>query len=72
MGETMRLTVNGIEHEVTARAPVPLIHVLRNDLGLTGTRYGCGQEQCGACMVLIDGVPAYACTREVGTSPAAR
>lgn len=44
-----------------------LLDVLRNDLALPGTRYGCGAEQCGACSVLIDGVPAYACGREVGT-----
>jgi nicotinate dehydrogenase subunit A len=41
--------------------------VLRNHLGLMGTRYGCGLEQCGCCMVLVDGQPTYACTREVGT-----
>jgi len=42
-----------------------LIYVLRNELGLIGTRYGCGQEQCGSCMVLIDGEPSYACARAV-------
>jgi len=63
----MRLTVNGTDHEVTAHPADPLIYVLRNALGLKGTRYGCGQEQCGACMVLVDGEPAYACTREAGT-----
>jgi nicotinate dehydrogenase subunit A len=41
--------------------------VLRNHLGLMGTRYGCGLEQCGCCMVLLDGEPVYACTREIGT-----
>ena len=45
----------------------PLLDVLRNHLGLMGTRYGCGLEQCGSCMVLVDGEPAYACTREIGT-----
>ncbi|MBT3778840.1 MAG: (2Fe-2S)-binding protein, partial [Rhodospirillaceae bacterium] len=44
-------------------ADLPLIYVLRNELGLTGTRYGCGLEQCGSCMVLIDGEPSYACAR---------
>jgi nicotinate dehydrogenase subunit A len=63
----MRLMVNGIGREVAARAGEPLIYVLRNALGLTGTRYGCGLEQCGACLVLIDGAPAHACTREAGT-----
>src|SRR5213595_507613 len=46
---------------------MPLLAVLRNTLGLSGTRFGCGLEQCGACMVLVDGEPAYACTREVST-----
>ncbi|MBT4166789.1 MAG: (2Fe-2S)-binding protein, partial [Rhodospirillaceae bacterium] len=46
-----------------AEADLPLIYVLRNELGLTGTRYGCGLEQCGSCMVLIDGEPSYACAR---------
>jgi aerobic-type carbon monoxide dehydrogenase small subunit (CoxS/CutS family) len=41
--------------------------VLRDDLGLRGSRFGCGTEQCGACMVLIDGEPAYSCAREVET-----
>ena len=45
----------------------PLLDVLRNELGLKGSRYGCGLEQCGSCMVLVDGEPAYACSREVGT-----
>jgi nicotinate dehydrogenase subunit A len=41
--------------------------VLREELGLRGTRFGCGTEQCGACMVLVDGEPVTSCTREVGT-----
>ena len=45
----------------------PLLDVLRNHLDLKGTRYGCGLEQCGTCMVLIDGRPEYSCAREVGT-----
>jgi nicotinate dehydrogenase subunit A len=44
-----------------------LLDVLRNDLGLTGARYGCGAEQCGSCTVLVDGVPVHACGRELGT-----
>ena len=65
--EATRLTVNGTEISVTAPPATPLLDVLRNHLGLMGTRYGCGLEQCGACMVLVDGEPVYACTREVGT-----
>ena len=62
MDQTFSLTVNGAAVEVTAHAAAPLIDVLRNALALTGTRFGCGAEQCGACMVLIDGAPSYACT----------
>ena len=64
---TTTLTVNGQTRQISAAATTPLIDVLRNQLGLTGTRYGCGLEQCGSCMVLVDGKPVYACTREVGT-----
>lgn len=59
--------VNGTTREVEAAETVSLLEVLRNHLGLRGTRYGCGLEQCGCCMVLVDGEPAYACTRDVGT-----
>ncbi len=45
----------------------PLLAVLRDDLALRGSRFGCGTEQCGACMVLIDGEPAYSCAREIET-----
>jgi nicotinate dehydrogenase subunit A len=58
-------TVNGRKVAVTEDDRTPLLDVLRNTLGITGPRYGCGQELCGACMVLIDGVPAHACTREL-------
>ena len=55
--------VNEKSQDVDADPSTPLIYVLRNYLGLTGVRYGCGLEQCGSCMVLIDGEPAYACNR---------
>src|SRR3981081_2185373 len=45
----------------------PLLSVLRNELGLRGTRFGCGTEQCGACMVLIDGKPEFSCAREIAS-----
>ena len=61
------LTVNGSARSVDVPETTTLLDVLRNHLGLMGTRYGCGLEQCGCCMVLVDGQPAYACTREVGT-----
>jgi nicotinate dehydrogenase subunit A len=52
---------------VTALETTPLLDVLRNQLDLKGARYGCGLEQCGSCMVLLDGEPIYACSREIGT-----
>ena len=57
--------VNGRTHTVSADGAEPLLHVLRDRLGLKGTRYGCGTEQCGACMVLLDGQPAHSCTRSL-------
>ncbi len=71
MAETFELTINGETRRVEAAGQTPLIYVLRNELGLTGTRYGCGLEQCGSCMVLIDGAPAYACTREAASAAGA-
>jgi nicotinate dehydrogenase subunit A len=63
----LELTVNGTTQRISAPEATPLIYVLHNELGLTGSRYGCGLEQCGSCMVLVDGEPVYACTRDVGT-----
>ncbi|MEM7407622.1 MAG: (2Fe-2S)-binding protein [Pseudomonadota bacterium] len=56
------LHVNGRTARATCHQDDTLLHVLRNHLDLKGTRFGCGLEQCGACTVLIDGVPRYACT----------
>jgi nicotinate dehydrogenase subunit A len=58
---SLRLQVNGVEHEVQAEDDTPLLYVLRHDLGLKGTRFGCGANQCGACHVLIDGKSLAAC-----------
>jgi len=58
--------VNGRTVSVQANETTPLLDVLRNELGLKGARYGCGLEQCGSCMVLLDGEPVFACSREVG------
>ena len=56
------LRVNGVSRDVESDDPdVPLVYVLRNDLGLTGTRVGCGLAQCGACTVLIDGRAVRSC-----------
>jgi len=59
------LDVNGTHRETHAAGDTPLIYVLRNDFGLAATRFGCGTEQCGACVVLADGQPVYACTLPV-------
>jgi nicotinate dehydrogenase subunit A len=64
---SVELTVNGRAVSVAADAATPLLDVLRNALDLKGSRYGCGLEQCGTCMVLIDGEPSYSCAREVGS-----
>lgn len=55
------LTVNGMTHEVDAEPDTPLLWVLREQLGLTGTKYGCGIAACGACTVQIEGQPARSC-----------
>jgi nicotinate dehydrogenase subunit A len=67
MSGSLELVVNGKTVRVEAGDAVPLIAVLREELALRGTRYGCGTEHCGSCMVLIDGEPAYACTRTIDT-----
>ncbi|HZP76486.1 MAG TPA: (2Fe-2S)-binding protein [Pseudolabrys sp.] len=67
MPQTINLTVNGAPTQVTVeRDDVPLLAVLRNALGLVGTRFGCGLEQCGCCTVLIDGAAEKSCTRPIG------
>jgi nicotinate dehydrogenase subunit A len=57
----MNLTVNGTTRAVQAKPDTPLLYVLRNDLGLVGSRFGCGSGLCGACYVLIDGRPMASC-----------
>ena len=60
------LTVNGRAISVTVEnEETPLLAVLRNELGLVGTRFGCGLEQCGCCMVLIDGAPQKSCAKPI-------
>lgn len=66
MAGTITLTVNGVGREVAAADDAPLLWVLRNHLGLKAARFGCGHERCGACMVLLDGEPAYSCTLPLG------
>ncbi|HSN41440.1 MAG TPA: (2Fe-2S)-binding protein [Burkholderiales bacterium] len=55
------ITVNGTSHEIPADPETPLLYVLRNDLKLKGTRFGCGTGLCGACMVIIDGKAVQSC-----------
>lgn len=57
----LKLKVNGREHEVAAEPKTPLLYILRNDLGLKGTRFGCGTGHCGACTVLMDGKAVQSC-----------
>ena len=72
MSQSFDLIINGRARSVSADEQATLLDVLRGDLGLRATRFGCGLEQCGACMVLIDGEPAYACSRLVSTLPSKR
>ena len=62
-----QLNVNGKVRQFEAEADTPLLWVIREQLGLTGTKYGCGIAQCGACTVHIDGVPTRSCVRPVST-----
>jgi nicotinate dehydrogenase subunit A len=59
--EIIKLTVNGAEYSVDADPATPLLHVLRNTLGLTAAHFGCGANQCGACHVMIDGFAVASC-----------
>jgi len=59
---TVRLIVNGTPRDVAAAPDTPLLYVLRDELGLTGPKFGCGLGQCGACMVHIDGAAVRSCT----------
>jgi len=58
---TVSLNVNGHAHKVEADPETPLLWVIRDDIGLTGTKFGCGVAQCGACTVHLDGQPARSC-----------
>jgi nicotinate dehydrogenase subunit A len=63
--EPIRLSVNGNLVNVSADPDTPLLDILRNHLGLKGTKFGCGLEQCGCCMVLVDGNPEKSCAKPV-------
>ena len=65
---TVTLNVNGTERIITTDRQRPLLDVLREELHLTGTKYGCGEGQCSACLVHLDGKPTRTCTLAVGTA----
>lgn len=59
--KTFSLNINGKKHNVNVEEDTPLLYVLRNQLALNGPKFGCGMQQCGACMVLIDGKAEFSC-----------
>jgi aerobic-type carbon monoxide dehydrogenase small subunit (CoxS/CutS family) len=68
MATVKELQVNGTRRAVEADADRTLLSVLRDDLHLTGSKYGCGEGRCGACTVLLDGKPTRSCTTRVGAA----
>lgn len=63
----MKLDINGATHDVDASPDMPLLWVIRDLVGLTGTKFGCGMAQCGACTVHLDGKPVRACVTPVSS-----
>ncbi|MBU8542342.1 MULTISPECIES: (2Fe-2S)-binding protein [Roseomonadaceae] len=64
---SIAFNLNGVAVAAPIEGEAPLLAALRGPLGLSGTRFGCGAEQCGACLVLVDDQPSYACTLPVGS-----
>jgi aerobic-type carbon monoxide dehydrogenase small subunit (CoxS/CutS family) len=72
MPRTLELLVNGSRHAVDAEPARTLLSVLRDELDLTGTKYGCGEGQCGACTVMIDGIATRSCQTGVAAAAGKR
>lgn len=70
MAKSLEIEVNGKRHTVSYPPDTPLLYVLHDELGLTGTKYGCGEGQCGACTVLIGGAPRRSCQIPVNAAAA--
>jgi len=70
MAQPIEIEVNGKRYAVSYPPDTPLLYVLRDELGLTGTKYGCGEGQCGACTVLIGGAPRRSCQIPVSAAAA--
>src|SRR6185437_15882900 len=64
----IRLTVNGQDHDIDVDPDMPLLWAIRENVGLTGTKYGCGIAQCGACTVHVDGVATRSCSLPVSAA----
>lgn len=63
----MKLTVNSVQHDIDVEPQMPLLWVLRDELNLPGTKFGCGMALCGACTVHVDGMPVRSCVTQVGS-----
>ena len=70
MAKPIELEINGKRYSVQCDPETPLLSILRDELALTGTKYGCGEGQCGACTVLIDGAPRRSCQISVSAAAA--
>ena len=66
------IEINGTHHQLNVAPDTPLLWVLREDLGLTGTKYGCGIAQCGACTVHLNGAPVRSCSTPVAAAAGSR
>jgi aerobic-type carbon monoxide dehydrogenase small subunit (CoxS/CutS family) len=65
MSDGVELEVNGVKHRVDADPETSLLEVIREDLGLTGTKYGCGESQCGACTLILGGQAVHSCVTQL-------